>query len=407
MMRSLFSAVSGLKCHQQRMDVIGNNIANVNTPGFKKSRVNFQDMLYQTIQGASRPVTGGRGGVNPMQIGPGVSVGSIDVIMEGTSMQDTGKNTDLGINGDGFFILNDGGRDYYTRVGCFGFDEEGNLISMLNGMHVRGWMPEDPDHLNNIKINLNDSENAKATENMIFAGNLNSEVATGDTIVLSYFVHDSKGQEYTVPVTLEKSAVNEWTWTVGSITCPEGVTLTAPASGTGTINFNTNGTYDTVTSDAITFAPVGSDPLNITLDFTKLTQYGAAFNAAIESQDGYTSGTLESYAIDQSGTIEGVFSNGVSRTLGQIALSQFSNPAGLFKEGNSLYSVSSNSGAPNINSAGSSGFGTLKPGSLEMSNVDLSSEFTDMIITQRGFQANSRVITTSDEMLQELVNLKR
>jgi len=411
MMRSLFSAVSGLKCHQQRMDVIGNNIANVNTPGFKKSRVNFQDMLYQTIQGASRPVTGGRGGINPIQIGPGVSVGSIDVIMEGSSMQDTGKNTDLGINGDGFFILNDGGRDYYTRVGCFGFDEEGNLISMLNGMHVRGWMPEDPDHLTNIKINLNDSENAKATENMVFAGNLNSEVAAGgpeSTLVLSYFVYDSKGQEYTVPVTLEKSATtNEWTWTVGSITCPEGVTLTAPASGTGTINFNTNGTYDTVTSDAITFAPVGSDPLNITLDFSKLTQYGAPFNAAIESQDGYKSGTLESYAIDQSGTIEGVFSNGVSRTLGQIALSQFSNPAGLFKEGNSLYSVSSNSGAPNINSAGSSGFGTLKPGSLEMSNVDLSSEFTDMIITQRGFQANSRVITTSDEMLQELVNLKR
>ncbi|HHY40756.1 MAG TPA: flagellar hook-basal body complex protein, partial [Syntrophaceticus sp.] len=117
MMRSLFAAVSGLKTHQQRMDVIGNNIANVNTVGFKRSRVTFQDMLNQTIRGASRPVPGGRGGTNPMQIGPGVSLGSIDLIMDGSSLQDTGKATDLGIEGDGFFILSDGGRTYYTRVG--------------------------------------------------------------------------------------------------------------------------------------------------------------------------------------------------------------------------------------------------------------------------------------------------
>ncbi|MGB4505019.1 MAG: flagellar hook-basal body complex protein, partial [Syntrophaceticus sp.] len=143
MMRSLFAAVSGLKCHQQRMDVIGNNIANVNTPGYKRSRVSFQDMLNQTIRGASRPVPGGRGGTNPMQIGPGVSVGSIDLIMGGSSVQDTGKNTDLGIDGDGFFILSDGSRNYYTRVGSFDFDENGNLISLLNGMRVMGWMPND------------------------------------------------------------------------------------------------------------------------------------------------------------------------------------------------------------------------------------------------------------------------
>lgn len=410
MMRSLFAAVSGLKCHQQRMDVIGNNIANVNTPGYKRSRVSFQDMLNQTIRGASRPVPGGRGGTNPMQIGPGVSVGSIDLIMGGSSVQDTGKNTDLGIDGDGFFILSDGSRNYYTRVGSFDFDENGNLISLLNGMRVMGWMPNDPDNLINIKLNFNESENAKATENMFFGGNLNSEVAVDDvdsTIVLRHTVYDSKGQEYTVPIELKKKDENKWTWTLNnnSIIGPRGNIAVDTVSGE--ITFNENGTYKSATSNTITFQPAGSDQFVITLDFSKLTQYGSPYSAAIESQDGYKSGTLESYAIDQNGAIEGVFSNGVSRQLGQIALACFTNPAGLLKEGNSLYSVTSNSGTPNINVAGSSGFGTIKPGSLEMSNVDLSSEFTEMIITQRGFQANSRVITASDEMLQELVNLKR
>ncbi|HHV35324.1 MAG TPA: flagellar hook protein FlgE [Syntrophomonadaceae bacterium] len=416
MMRSLFAAVSGLKCHQQRMDVIGNNIANVNTPGYKRGRVNFQDMLNQTIRGASRPVPDGRGGTNPMQIGPGVSIGSIDLIMGGSSLQDTGKNTDLGVDGDGFFILSDGSRNYYSRVGCFDFDGEGNMISLLHGLRVMGWMPdaEDPnrlsDILTDIKINLNESEEAKATENMSCGGNLDSRVKTGEsesTIVLRHMVYDSKGQEYTVPIELKKTDDNKWTWTLAdnSIIGPRGDKLTGTA--TGEITFDTIGKYSTVDNNSITFTPPGSDQLTINLDFSKLTQYGSPFSADIESQDGYKSGTLESFAIDQSGSIEGVFSNGVSRRLGQIALSRFTNPAGLFKEGNSLYSVTSNSGAPNVNIAGSSGFGTVKPGSLEMSNVDLSSEFTDMIITQRGFQANSRVITTSDEMLQELVNLKR
>jgi len=277
MMRSLFSAVSGLKTHQQRMDVIGNNIANVNTPGFQKSRVTFQDMLNQTIRGASSPTKDGRGGTNPMQVGPGVSIASIDTIFGGSSLQDTGKATDLGIDGDGFFILSDGDRNLYTRVGNFEFDSDGNLVN-INGLHVKGWM---------------------------FNG-----------------------------------------------------------------------------SDQIS-----EEPENIVINFKGLD--------------------IDSYTIDSTGAIIGIKSDGTSVKLAQVALATFINPAGLFKEGNSLYSETANSGDPEPGVAGSIGFGTIRPGSLEMSNVDLSSEFTDMIITQRGFQANSRVITTSDEMLQELVNLKR
>lgn len=406
MMRSLFAAVSGLKTHQQRMDVIGNNIANVNTVGFKRSRVTFQDMLSQTIRGASRPVAGGRGGTNPIQIGPGVLLGSIDLIMDGGSLQDTGKETDLGIDGDGFFILSDGGRTYYTRVGSFDFDEEGNLVSLLNGMHVQGWMPDKPDILTDIKININESEKAKATTNMVFGGNLDSRAATSSTALLRHTVYDSKGQEYTVTIKLTKNEENQWTWELVTVEDSAGQDIGA-GTQTGEITFNTDGTFNTVTNNTISFSPNGSEPVNITLDFSKLTQYGSDQDAAVESQDGYKSGVLESFTIDQNGNIVGVFSNGITRNLGQIALARFANPAGLLKEGNSLYSITSNSGSPLVGAANSGGFGSIKPGSLEMSNVDLSTEFTDMIITQRGFQANSRVITASDEMLQELVNLKR
>ena len=416
MMRSLFAAVSGLKTHQQRMDVIGNNIANVNTVGFKRSRVTFQDMLNQTIRGASRPVPGGRGGTNPMQIGPGVSLGSIDLIMDGSSLQDTGKATDLGIEGDGFFILSDGGRTYYTRVGTFDFGEDGSLVSLLNGMRVQGWMPDNPDTLTDIRININESESAKATTKMVIGGNLDSRVPIYDDtnpdqtpksrVLLRHTVYDSKGQEYIVTIELTKNDENKWTWELVTVEDSAGRDIGA-GTQTGVINFNNDGTYQGVDNNTISFEPVGSGQVNITLDFSKLTQYGSDHDAAVESQDGYKSGVLDSYTIDQNGNIIGVFSNGVTRILGQIALARFANPAGLLKEGNSLYSITSNSGSPLVGTANSGGFGSIKPGSLEMSNVDLSTEFTDMIITQRGFQANSRVITASDEMLQELVNLKR
>jgi len=416
MMRSLFAAVSGLKTHQQRMDVIGNNIANVNTVGFKRSRVNFQDLLNQTIRGASRPVAGGRGGTNPMQVGLGVSLGSIDLIMDGSSLQDTGKATDLGIEGDGFFILSDGGRTYYTRVGTFDFGEDGSLVSLLNGMRVQGWMPDNPDTLTDIRININESESAKATTKMVIGGNLDSRVPIYDDtnpdqtpksrVLLRHTVYDSKGQEYIVTIELTKNDENKWTWELVTVEDSAGRDIGA-GTQTGVINFNNDGTYQGVDNNTISFEPVGSDQVNITLDFSKLTQYGSDHDAAVESQDGYKSGVLDSYTIDQNGNIIGVFCNGVTRILGQIALARFANPAGLLKEGNSLYSITSNSGSPLVGTANSGGFGSIKPGSLEMSNVDLSTEFTDMIITQRGFQANSRVITASDEMLQELVNLKR
>ena len=419
MMRSLFSAVSGLKAHQQRMDVIGNNIANVNTPGFKKSRVTFQDMLNQTIRGASRPIEGGRGGTNPMQMGLGVTIGSIDTDFGATSLQDTGKNTDLGINGDGFFILAEkaGGREFYTRAGSFDFDNAGNLVSNLNGLHVMGWLADDTGkidynmQLQPIKVDWSVSQPPKKTETVTLTGNLDAGLAQNKTITVEKTVYDTQGHPYQLKITFTKgnnpNNPNEWTWSA-SIIDANGVTKNTPTDTVISFDPDTGKPTSTLSSGTVTYSPVsGGNDITINLNFSGMTQYAAETTAAVQSQDGYPSGTLDTLTIDQAGNIVGVFSNGTSRILAQIALERFVNPAGLVKEGNSLFSKSSNAEPVGAKPPGSSGFGTVKPGTLEMSNVDLSSEFTDMITTQRGFQANSRVITASDEMIQDLVNLKR
>lgn len=414
MMRSLFSAVSGLKAHQLRMDVIGNNIANVNTPGYKKSRITFQDMLNQTIRGASRPVDGGRGGTNPMQVGLGVTIGSIDTDFGAASLQDTGKNTDLGINGDGFFILAEkaGGREFYTRVGSFDFDNVGNLVSNLNGMHVLGWLADatgvlDYSKIQPIKVNLAASQPPKATGKVSLTGNLDAELEVNEAASAEKTVYDTQGHPYLLKITFTKSSANNWTWNA-TISDANGNSITPTLANTSMSFDPDSGKPTDITPGTVIYKPInGGSDIQIELDLSSMTQYASETTVAVQSQDGYPSGALESLTIDQAGTVFGVFSNGTSRPLAQIALERFVNPAGLVKEGNSLFSKSSNAEPVGAKPPGSSGFGTVKPGTLEMSNADLSSEFTEMIVTQRGFQANSRVISASDEMLQDLVNLKR
>lgn len=310
MMRSLYSAISGIKNHQVKMDIIGNNIANVNTTGYKRNRVSFATTLSQTMKGASAPTTVS-GGTNPMQIGLGAVLGSIDQIMTQGSSQSTGKTTDMMIQGQGFFVLNSNGT-VFSRVGTFGLDNEGSLIDPATGAKVQGVMFDtDP-------TGATDFSAAPLTAIQILIGSTPN----------------------TIPPTLE----------------------------------------------------TGGGP------------------------------ALDSYTIDPKGVISGVYvtpavldADGVETTaatsethkIGQIAIASFSNDAGLMNIGNNFYRETPNSGTPSVGEAGTTGFGTIVSGSVEMSNVDLSTEFTDMIVAQRGFQANSRVITVSDSLLEELINLKR
>lgn len=437
MMRSLFSGISGLRNHQTRMDVIGNNIANVNTVGFKASRVNFQDMLNQTIQGASSG-QGNLGGTNPIQVGLGMGLASIDTLFTDGSTQPTGKQTDLAISGSGFFVLSDGMNQIYTRAGNFDFDNQGNYLVPGSGYKVMGWagvggnidtnQPVTP-----IKIPVGSSMAAKPSTSITYANNLSGDTTTPvDTAVpAAITVYDSKGVAHKVSGTFTKLAPdaaaippipnNAWSFSPGTKT-DTGFDIgpyTAPATSVSYIlTFSNDGSFTGVTPQVMpatnpptatpfSFSPVGANPVSITPDFASLTQFGGESTAQAVDRDGYAAGTLEQTTIDGTGTIIGKFSNGQTQKLAQVCLATFNNPAGLTKVGDNMYIKSNNSGEAQVGVSGTGGRGGFNPGSLEMSNVDLAQEFSNMIITQRGFQANSKIITVTDEMLQDLTNLKR
>lgn len=405
MMRSLYSGVSGLKNHQTRMDVVGNNISNVNTTGFKSSRVTFSDTLSQTLSGASAPTDNG-GGTNPKQIGLGSATSSIDTLFTDGSVQSTGVNTDLCLSGNGLFVVKDGNNAYYTRNGNFKFDAEGNYVNS-DGLMVQGWMGTDGvinsgGDTTGIKIPAGKTMAAKASGKMIISGNLNADAALHETSNIISTAYDSQGAAHQITLTLEKVNPNEWEITVGT-----------PASGNipNNLKFNADGSYASGGTGTVTLTPQtpsGAAAISLVINasgLSSLTQYSGS-NTAYSTTDGYAAGTLKSVSIDSKGIITGTYTNGVNRQEAQVAVAQFNNAAGLTKTGNSLYSLSNNSGEANIKTAGDLGC-TITPSSLEMSNVDMASELTDMIVTQRGYQSNSKIITVSDELLETLINMKR
>jgi len=469
MMRSLYAGVSGLQNHQIRMDVIGNNVSNVNTTGFKRGRVNFHDMISQTMQGAARP-TDEVGGVNPQQIGLGVQVASIDTIHTQGSLQTTGVKSDMAIQGNGFFVLRKGDQSLYTRAGAFGLDETGNLVNPANGMHVQGWMAQTVDGQSFINssaapedlvIPIGSKDPAQATSQVFLASNLNKntpvippnasakEVQDG-TWRVEYDIYDTFGNTHTLRANFTRvpGQPNQWQANVqidpeSDQPIPATVSVGGVQSqqqGQFTIEFNNDGTLQQVTNAAggvvnegdlgvnVTFpVPETAIPVDqatglqgapVTQTFSldlgqqgsfvdSMTQYASQSSTKVFSQNGYGMGYLEDYRIDQTGTITGIFSNGTNRPLGQVALASFVNPGGLEKSGENNFVQTINSGLADVGRSGVAGKGKVIAGTLEMSNVDLAQEFTDMIVTQRGFQANSRTITTSDQMLQELLTLKR
>ena len=421
MMRSLFSGVSGLKNHQVRMDVIGNNISNVNTMGFKAGRVTFKEGFAQVLMGASRP-SAETGGTNPRQVGLGMQVGSIDTVFTQGNLESTGMATDLAIQGDAFFVLGRGNERYYTRAGNFQLDADGRLVSATNGYAVQGKSATNGvliEGLGDIILPTGQQAAAQETTEVTLGGNLDGAVAIGQSVDASISVYDSQGRKQDLAVTFTKTAQNTWSWVVDPTLlglAPGGVTDNNGDGivGGGTITFDGNGLLATPTTNpTVSFSPTGgATSMAVTIDFgggsvNGLTQFSGSTTAVIRDQDGYASGILQSYVIDSGGNITGAFSNGTTQILGQIALADFNNPGGLVRMGDNMYNVTANSGEAAIGYSGEGSRSTVAAGALEMSNVDLTQEFTNMIVAQRGFQANGRVITGTDEMLQEVVNLKR
>lgn len=463
MMRSLYSGVSGMQNHQTRLDVIGNNVANVNTTGFKRGRVNFQDMISQQLSGAARPTTE-VGGVNPKEVGLGVMTASIDTIFTQGNLQSTGVSTDVAIQGNGFFILKNGEESFYTRAGAFGLDSEGTLVNPANGMRVQGWMAEELNgemvlntagSTEDIIIPVGTKDPAKATQNVNFACNLNkntpeilegaspADIAKG-TWSTEQKIYDSFGNQHMLNVSFTRVVGNPNQWEVTVNVNPDGATPTETRVGLGTtdgtentflVNFDNNGTLLSVMDSAgnmtnpegevilqTSFNVPDANPdengnpyrqtLNINLGTigsqkNTITQSASQSSTKAFYQDGYTMGYLDNFKIDSTGTITGVYSNGTNRIIGQLALASFTNQGGLEKAGENTYVESNNSGMANIGVSGIAGKGSLLAGSLEMSNVDLTEQFTDMIVTQRGFQASSKTIQTADTLLDTVMNLKR
>ncbi len=440
MLRSLFAGVSGLRNHQVRLDVIGNNVSNVNTVAFKAGRVTFKEGFAQLLQGGSRP-PGDQGGINPIQVGLGMQIGSVDTMFSQGNLETTGLSTDVAIQGDSFFVVRKGTQSFFTRSGNFQVDADGLLVAPTNGFVVQGKIAVDgvfQDGIRDIQLPFGQKTSAQATTSMNLRGNVDASapvmdltdpdgagpMAAGfnaDTRAVtgnadswtetSISVFDSLGAKYDVKIYLYKTDNNEWTWEVDPTNLVAAGVNPATISGSGVFTFGTDGTLASPSLQTIAFTPPGADPISISLDpgsgVNGITQYAATSTAVLRDQDGYTSGTLQNFSIDRQGLVTGSFTNGVSVALAQIVLADFNNPAGLIRIGDNMYQESSNSGGPVLGFALEGSQSTLTSGALEMSNVDLAQEFTSMIVAQRGFQANSKVITTSDEMLQELVNLKR
>jgi flagellar hook protein FlgE len=406
-LRSLFSGITGLRQHQTLMDVVSNNVANVNTVGFKSSSVVFQDTLSQMVKAAGAPGNG-TGGINPAQVGLGVQLGAISTNFGQGSAQSTGKSTDLMIQGDGFFVVRSGQTEAYTRAGSFSFDTNGRLTNP-EGMVVQGWLPDPATGVLSTSTAPTDVILPAGTlippqksSAISLSGNITASSATNDTMTLTQVTYDATGKPHPLTIKLTNDGSGTNTYSVDITDQSDGTTGTA-----GSVTFDATGAITVNTPPDITLNDGAGTPTLITFDLTKVTRYGGPQSLNVSAADGYAAGSLQGFQISADGTVTGLYSNGQKLSMAKIALANFNNPMGLEKAGGSTFRATVNSGNAQINAPGNGGVGTLLGGSVEMSNVDLAQEFTNLIIAQRGFQANSRVITTSDSILQDLVDLKR
>jgi flagellar hook protein FlgE len=414
MIGSLYSGISGLKANTSAMAVIGDNIANVDTTGFKSSQVSFANIFSSTLNRTG------------LEIGRGVTLNGVNPQWEAGSLENTTSATDLSVNGTGLFMVNDPSTNisYYTRAGQFEWDDESNLVTP-DGFIVQGYSIATDGTVGAIdSVTLPNGTSApNATANLSFGLNLDSDAADGETFTSSITTYNSLGSQVILDVVFEyDEATPRWDWSVNVDP------TTAVCTTAGYIGFDVNGNLDpaasgmtTGTTDAdgnpiITISNLdGADDMSITWTYAdttgasdgSVTGYSSESTKTAQSQDGYPSGSLQSVNVDEDGFFTGVYSNGSMIPFAQIVLADFPSYSGLSKMGSNLYAASLSSGQALVSAPNTASLGSIAPSTLERSNVDLASEFVEMITTQRAYQANSKVITTSDEILQELINIKR
>ncbi|HBF34951.1 TPA: flagellar hook protein FlgE [Candidatus Sumerlaeota bacterium] len=415
---ALYASISGLQAMSKNMQVISNDIANVNTVGYKSSRSEFADLLSMSIN-----TPGGSS-----QLGRGVRLESVQTILTQGSFESTSVETDCAINGTGWFVVSDGTADYYTRAGAFTIDSDGYLVNS-SGLYVQGYTydstgttlssamgnialtsstsPANPTTTITADVNLDsDSEVLSATGFDITDADATSNFSTTVTL------YDSLGAEHTATVYFTKTADNEWSYNVavdgGDLA--GGTSGTAQVCETGTLSFNSDGTLasqTTTSSTGYSFTNGATASQAVTFDFSGSTQTSSDSAATSITQDGYASGTLTAIDIDTSGNIVGTFSNGVTRNVAALTVASFASEAGLDSVGSNLYISTPDSGEAVYGTADTGSLGTVASCTLELSNVDLTEELTEMITTQRAYQSDAKVVTTGDEMLQTVIEMKR
>lgn len=436
--RSLSVGASSLRAHQQRFDVISNNLANLNTIGYKSNRANFEEQFYQVMQHGKNPDVNaqvGFGGINPLQFGLGVKLGSITQDMSQGIIETTNRPLDMAIQGEGFLVYNLNGQQKFSRAGNVSQDRDGYLIDTGTGAYLQGYNMEidangkvvkSLDGLNQLQANASNIRIAddvksppKQTQNVRLTGNLNSANTQGDSAKTSIKVFDSVGATHDLKFTFTKTAnANEY----DIVADVDGNPLTI---GTTQVTFNSDGTLNTPLNIPVTAANLNTalgstafdatTPKDITVTLADpnkitagLTGFAAGNSATFIEQDGYQAGNLLELSVDTKGQLWGAFSNGKSERLAQVVLAKFTNQEGLYRDGGNFYTSSPNSGLPTIGTAGEIFPSTKIAGSsLEQSNVDMTIEFTNMITTQRAYEAAARTITVSDQILGETTVLKR
>ena len=418
---SFSASLSGLNANQQKLSVIGNNLANLNTIAFKASTVSFSDLVSQSIGGTSQ---------DPMQVGLGVATGAISPNFAQGGVENTGIATNGAIQGTGFFIVGDSAHRAYTRAGNFSFDANGQLTTP-DGQPVQGYtavnattgLIDATGQPSDIVIPPGVLRAPVPTTSFGTVLNLDANAAVGTTFTSSAQIYDALGVAHVVTVNFAKTATNAWSYTV---TVPgadvQGGTAGTPSSiATGSLTFNNTGKLSQVNAGAAADVAItsptwanGAAPTNFSWDLldtngtTSITSYAAPSATSSTTQNGSPTGAVSSIiTINSSGQLIASFGIGRTVTVGQLALATFNNPQGLVKLGTNLYSESEASGIPSVGVAGSGGRGTLIGSALEQSNVDIATEFTQMILAQRGYQANSKIITVADELLVDTLNLKR
>ncbi|MFP4379655.1 MAG: flagellar hook protein FlgE [Candidatus Sumerlaeia bacterium] len=417
---ALYAGVTGMFAMSKSMQVTGNNIANINTVGFKGSRASFADLLSASINTPS----------GKQQVGRGVRTVAIENLFHQGSFESTPVVTDVALNGDGYFVLTTEFETFYTRAGEFRIDKDGNLVNAL-GMFVNGYEFQPNGELDGdmVPISLSSEtsppnatgDGTEEGTGMFLNINLNSEAPIrafdpddpggSSNFATAVTLYDSLGAPHTATLYFNKTADNEWEWRAmvdgGEIT--GGTEGTLVEGATGTLSFDANGNLTNQTVDASDFDFVNGAEQNqvVGWDFTGSTQVDSESVTNSITQDGFPPGSLQAIDIDREGVITGIFSNGLARPLYQFAVASFAAETELFREGNSLFIETAKAGQPVYSTPNAGTNGTIAASTLELSNVDLTEEFVDMITTQRAFQANSKTIMTSDQMLETVINMKR